>query len=40
MSSQSLAEKIYSLDSFQKQFKLVLEDAVCQNFAEQYCNVV
>lgn len=34
MSSQSLAEKIYSLDSFQKQFKLVLEDAVCQNFAE------
>ncbi len=30
--SQSLAEKIYSLESFQKQFKLVLEDAVCQNF--------
>lgn len=34
MGSQSLAEKIYSLDSFQKQYKLVLEDAVCQNFSE------
>lgn len=34
MSSQSLADKINSLNSFQKQFKLVLEDTVCNNFSE------
>ncbi|MBX3241851.1 MAG: DEAD/DEAH box helicase [Chitinophagaceae bacterium] len=34
MSRQSLADKIYSLESFQKQFKLVLEDTVCNNFNE------
>ena len=32
MGSQNLAEKIYDLESFQKQFKFVLTDAVCFNF--------
>jgi superfamily II DNA/RNA helicase len=34
MGRQSLADKVYSLESFQKQFNLVLQDAVCQNFPE------
>lgn len=34
MSSQTLADKIYSIESFQKQLKFVLEDTVCSNFIE------